>query len=136
MSKRARQYISILFAIIAYYIVHEGAHLIVALALHAFKKINFMGIGIQIDIYRDRLTDMQLGLFCIAGVTATVIMLVLDPIYLCLLSGAFGGGDVNGILYLMPQAWVWTIFAFILLFNIWILLKKVNPTYTASFKER
>ena len=136
MSKRARQYISILFAIIAYYIVHEGAHLIVALALHAFKKINFMGIGIQIDIYRDRLTDMQLGLFCIAGVTATVIMLVLDPIYLCLLSGAFGGGDVNGILYLMPQAWVWTIFAFILLFNIWILLKKVNPTYTASFMKK
>ena len=45
-------------------------------------------------------------------------------------------GDVNGILYLMPQAWIWTIFAFILLFNIWILLKKVNPTYTASFKER
>ena len=39
----------------------------------------------------------------------TVIMLVLDPIYLCLLSGAFGGGDVNGILYLMPQAWIWTI---------------------------
>ena len=136
MSKRARQYISILFAIIAYYIVHEGAHLIVALALHAFKKINFMGIGIQIDIYRDRLTDTQLGLFCIAGVTATVIMLVLDPIYLCLLSGAFGGGDVNGILYLMPQAWVWTIFAFILLFNIWILLKKVNPTYTASFMKK
>ena len=136
MSKRARQYISILFAIIAYYIVHEGAHLIVALALHAFKKINFMGIGIQIDIYRDRLTDTQLGLFCIAGVTATVIMLVLDPIYLCLLSGAFGGGDVNGILYLMPQAWVRIIFAFILFFNIWILIKKVNPTYTASFKER
>ena len=27
-------------------------------------------------------------------------MLVLDPIYLCLLSGTFGGGDVNGILYL------------------------------------
>ena len=102
MSKRARQYISILFAIIAYYIVHEGVHLIVALALHAFKKINFMGIGIQIDIYRDRLTDTQLGIFCIAGVTATLI----------------------------------TAFAFILLFNIWILLKKVNPIYTASFKEK
>ena len=169
MSKRTRQYIGILFAIVAYYIVHEGAHLIVALALHAFKKINFMGIGIQIDIYRDRLTDTQLGIFCIAGVTATfafillfnilvyfkdkiceiknklvkaifyyvtVIMLVLNPIYLCLLSGAFGGGDLNGILYLMPQAWVWTIFAFILLFNIWILLKKINPIYTASFKEK
>ena len=27
-------------------------------------------------------------------------------------------------------------FAFILLFNTWILLKKVNPTYTAAFKEK
>ena len=36
----------------------------------------------------------------------------------------------------MPQAWIWTIFAFILLFNIWILLKKVNPTHTVAFKER
>ena len=60
MSKRTRQYIGVLFAIVAYYIVHEGAHLIVALALHAFKKINFMGIGIQIDIYRDRLTGKSL----------------------------------------------------------------------------
>ena len=102
MSKRTRQYIGILFAIVAYYIVHEGAHLLV-------KAIFYY---------------------------VTVIMLVLDPIYLCLLSGAFGGGDLNGILYLMPQAWVWTIFAFILLFNIWILLKKVNPIYTASFKEK
>ena len=113
--------------------------MIVALVLRAFRKINFMGIGIQIDIYRDRLTDTQLEIFCIAGVTATLItatMLVLDPIYLCSLSGAFGGGDLNGILYLMPQAWVWTIFVFILLFNIWILLKKVNPIYTASFKEK
>ena len=33
MSKRARQYIGILFAIIAYYIVHEGAHLIVDMHL-------------------------------------------------------------------------------------------------------
>ena len=63
-------------------------------------------------------------------------MLVLDPIYLCLLSGAFGGGNVNGIFYLMPQAWMWTIFAFILLFNIWILLKKVNLIYTVAFKEK
>ena len=51
MSKRARQYIGILFAIVAYYIVHEGAHLIVALVLHAFKKINFMGTGSNIFVF-------------------------------------------------------------------------------------
>ena len=93
----------------------------------------------EIEEFRYRFLDGKIVLYDrvdTAFTYVTVIMLVLDPIYLCLLSGAFGGGDVNGILYLMPQAWVWMIFAFILLFNIWILLKKVNPTYTASFKER
>ena len=86
--------------------------------------------------FKDKICEIKNKLVKATFYYVTVIMLVLDPIYLCLLSGAFGGGDVNGILYLMPQAWIWTIFAFILLFNIWILLKKVNPTYTASFKER
>lgn len=164
MSKRTRQCIGILFAIVAYYIIHEGAHLVMALMFHAFKKINFMWLGIQVDVYRDRLTDIQLGVFCIAGATATlimgyllvslkdkicqiksklikailyyitIIMLILDPVYLCLLSGCFGGGDLNGILYLMPQAYVWTIFGFILIFNMWLLIKKVTPAYTKAFK--
>lgn len=38
MSKRTRQCIGILFAIVAYYIIHEGAHLVMALMFHAFKK--------------------------------------------------------------------------------------------------
>jgi len=86
--------------------------------------------------FKDKICEIKNKLVKAIFYYITVIMLVLDPIYLCLLSGVFGGGDVSGILYLMPQAWIWTIFAFILLFNIWILLKKVNPTYTASFKER
>ena len=164
MGKRTRQCIGILFAIVVYYIIHEGAHLVMALMFHAFKKINFMWLGIQVDVYRDRLTDIQLGVFCIAGATATlfmgyllvglkdkicqinsklikailyyitIIMLILDPIYLCLLSGCFGGGDLNGILYLMPQAYVWTIFCFILIFNMWLLIKKVTPAYMKAFK--
>lgn len=165
MSKRTRQFIGIIFAIVAYYIIHEVAHLVMALIFHAFKGINFMWLGIQVDVYRDRLTDMQLGIFCIAGVTATLIigymlvglkdkicqmeskllkaiyyyitmiMLIIDPIYLCLLSGCFGGGDLNGILYLMPQAYVWTIFCYILIFDIWLLIKRVTPTYVEAFKR-
>lgn len=163
MSKRTRQYWGILFAIVAYYIVHEGAHLIMALYFHAFKKINYMWLGIQVDVYRDRLTDVQLGIFCIAGVIATlivgylltglkgricrleskllkavfyyitIIMLVLDPIYLCLLGRCFGGGDLNGILCLMPQMYVWIVFGAILIFNLWLLAKKVTPTYEKAF---
>ena len=67
--------------------------------------------------FKDKICEIKNKLVKAIFYYITVIMLVLDPIYLCLLSGAFGGGDVNGILYLMPQAWIWTIFAFILLFN-------------------
>ena len=56
MSKRIRQYIGIFAAVIAYYIVHEGAHLVAALYYGVFKGINFMGLGMQIDAYTERMT--------------------------------------------------------------------------------
>lgn len=163
MSKRMRQCIGILFAVVFYYIIYEGAHFVVALAFQAFKKINLLGIVMQVYIYRERLTNIQLGVFGIAGVTATLfaayalvyfkericlienkvvkivfyyvtmILLVVDPTYLCLLS--FAGGDMNGIIYLMPNDVAWTIFAFILIFNLWVLVKKVTPMYSTSFNE-
>lgn len=67
MSKRVRQYISILAAVAAYYLVHEGAHLLYALSTGVFKQINFMGVGMQIDVYAERMTDTQLGSFCLVG---------------------------------------------------------------------
>ena len=39
MSKRTRQYIGILAALAAYYLVHEGAHLLYALLTGVFKQI-------------------------------------------------------------------------------------------------
>lgn len=50
MSKRTRQYIGILAALAAYYLVHEGAHLLYALLTGVFRQINFMGLGVQIDV--------------------------------------------------------------------------------------
>lgn len=61
MSKRVRQYIGLFTAILAYYLIHEGAHLIYALSVGAFKQINFMGLGIQIDIFPDSMSQSQLG---------------------------------------------------------------------------
>ena len=61
MSKRTRQYIGILAALAAYYLVHEGAHLLYALLTGVFRQINFMGLGVQIDVCAERMTDTQLG---------------------------------------------------------------------------
>ena len=73
MSKRTRQYIAILAALAAYYLVHEGAHLLYALLTGVFRQINFiMGLGVQIDVCAERMTDTQLGVFCLVGTLAAL----------------------------------------------------------------
>lgn len=57
MNKRVRQYVGLLSAVIAYYLLHEGAHLLYALSIGAFKQINLMGLGMQIDIYAEKMTQ-------------------------------------------------------------------------------
>ena len=74
MSKRARQYIGLCLAILSYYIIHEGAHLVYALKLDVFKKVNFIGLGVQIDVFAEKMTENQLGIFCVVGSIATMVM--------------------------------------------------------------
>ena len=168
MNKRARQYIGLIAAVTAYYILHEGAHLVYALTIGVFKQINFMGFGIlgmQIDVYNTEMTDTQMGLFCLVGAVATfafgyalvllsgkickvqnklfkaimyyitIIMLLLDPLYLSVLCGFFGGGDMNGISLLVPELAARIGFGVLLIVNGFVFWKVVLPKYTAAFKE-
>ncbi len=165
MSKRTRQYLGLLSAVFAYFIVHEGAHLIYALFIGVFKQINFMGIGMQIDVYAERMSDTQLGIFCLAGAAATLIaayglvaatdkicearskvlkacmyyvtiaMLFIDPLYLSLLYGLFGGGDMNGIALLVSEWIARAGFGALLLVNGYVFWKLVLPKYKKSFSK-
>ena len=163
MSKRTRQYIGILAALAAYYLVHEGAHLLYALLTGVFKQINFMGLGVQIDVCADCMTDTQLGIFCLVGALATfcigylltalaknicraqskllramlyyitIVFLLLDPLYLSVLCGFFGGGDMNGIALLCPEWAARCLFGVLLLGNGLVFWKRVLPAYQKSF---
>ena len=163
MSKRTRQYIGLLLAILLYYIIHEGAHLLYALTIGVFKKINFIGLGIQIDVFAERMTEYQLGIFCVVGSVATLItayvlvaftdkigkisskvfkasmyyitiaMLLIDPLYLSILCGFFGGGDMNGISLLLPEAMARMLYGIILIINIVVFMKIVLPKYKQAF---
>lgn len=165
MNKRARQYIGLLSAIIAYYVIHEGAHLVYALITGAFKEIKFMGLGMQIDIYETKFNDIQMGVFCIVGSAATLLtaylltffankivkagsklfkacmyyitiaMLLLDPLYLSVLCGFFGGGDMNGISLLIPEIVARIGYGVLLVFNAVVFIKAVLPKYRAGFRE-
>ena len=166
MSKRTRQYIAILAALAAYYLVHEGAHLLYALLTGVFKQINFMGLGVQVDVCAERMTDTQLGIFCLAGALATfcvgyllaalaknicrahskllramlyyitIAFLLLDPLYLSILCGFFGGGDMNGSVLLCPEWAARCLFGALLLVNGLVFWKRVLPTYRQSFSQR
>lgn len=165
MSKRFRQYIGILAAVIAYYIIHEGAHLVTALYYDVFRQINIMGLGVQIDVYADRMTDTQLGIFCLAGAVSTLLfgwllivlakkicraksrlfkavmwyvtlaILLIDPVYLSILCGFFGGGDMNGIRLLLPETAVRIVFALIGIIHGITIRKYLLPEYTKAFQK-
>lgn len=165
MSKRIRQLTGIASAVIMYYLIHEGAHFLYAVYSGVFKKVNFMGIGIQIDVCADKMTDTQLGIFCLVGSIATLIaacvlvllaggicrsrsklfkacmyyitmvMLFLDPVYLSILCVFFGGGDMNGISLLVSEAVARTGYGFLLLLNAVLFWKRILPAYTQAFQN-
>lgn len=165
MNKRIRQYIGLFAAVFTYYFIHEGAHLVYALCIGVFKQVNFMGLGMQIDVYADRMTFEQLGVFCMVGVIATtvvayilviladkmknvpskafkaimyyitIVMLLLDPLYLSVLCGMFGGGDMNGISLFMPEMEARFGFGVLLVVNVLVFFKIVLPKYKLGFQE-
>lgn len=166
MSKRVRQLVGIFAAIVAYYLIHEGAHLLYAVCTGVFKQNNFMGLGVQIDVYAERMTDAQLGIFCLVGALATfcaayllaalarsichakskllraalyyitIAFLLLDPLYLSVLCGFFGGGDMNGIALLCPEWAARCLFGALLLVNGLVFWKRVLPVYRQSFARQ
>ena len=164
LSKRTRQYLGLFVAIISYYIIHEGAHLAYALVTGVFKQVNVMELGVQIDVFAEKMTDSQMGIFCLMGSLATliagyilvgkinvlikstsdifkacmyyvtIIMLFMDPLYLCILCSFFGGGDMNGISLIIPEIATRIIYGFLFVANAVIFIKVVLPKYKMAFK--
>ena len=165
MSKQIRQYLGLLSAVLVYYLVHEGAHLIYALSIGVFRQINFMGVGVQVDVYAQPMSNLQMGVFCLTGAIATTFtayvltlaapqnckihskvfkacmyyitmtMLLLDPLYLSVLCGFFGGGDMNGIALLVTEWAARAFFGVLLVLNGILLWKVVLPKYRSAFAK-
>lgn len=165
MRKQTRQYLGLLAALICYYVIHEGAHLVYACSIGVFERIRFLGLGIQIVTDTQRMTSTQLGVFCAVGAIATIIaayaltlgasaicnaeskvfkacmyyitmtMLLLDPLYLSVLCVFFGGGDMNGIALLLPEWLARAFFGALLVINGILFGKTVLPKYKNAFTK-
>ena len=112
------------------------------------------------------MTDIQLGIFCLVGAAATfctayllaalakkicragsklfravlyyitIAFLLLDPLYLSILCGFFGGGDMNGIALLCPEWAVRCLSGALLIANALVFWRRILPVYRQSFSER
>ena len=156
----------LLIAIASYYLIHEGTHLVYALLIGAFKQVNFGALGMQIDVFAEQMTDQQMGIFCLLGSLLTLLagwslsiaaetiskhpsklfkscmyyvtlaLLLIDPLYLSVLCGFFGGGDMNGIALLIPELAARVIYSALLVINGCIILRRVYPVYRAAFQNQ
>ena len=165
MNKKIRQYLGLITAVLIYYLIHEGAHLIYALSIGVFRQINFMGLGVQVDVYAQQMSNLQMGIFCLVGAVATtlvayvltlaapqickssskvfkacmyyitLIMLLLDPLYLSVLCGFFGGGDMNGIALLFPEVAARILFGMLFLIHGLVFWRVILPKYKMAFSE-
>lgn len=122
-----RKWCGVIAAIMVYYFIHEGSHLVVALKYGGVEKIKIMGVGIQMVTRIEEINSMQRAIFCVVGSVSTLLvayllvgltrkivhyknkflkaicyyvtmgMLLIDPIYLACIYKFVGGGDMNGI---------------------------------------
>ena len=68
-----RKWISLIIAVLIYYVIHEGSHLLVALSYGVFKKIKLSTLGVQIVINDANLSNFNLAIFCVVGFLSTFI---------------------------------------------------------------
>ena len=65
----------------------------------------------------------------------TIAMLLVDPLYLSILCGFFGGGDMNGISLLVPEAVARIAYGLILVINAVVFVKSIFPKYKMAFNN-
>ena len=73
--KNSRKWFALICAILLYYIIHEGSHIIVALSYGVFEKVKMIGLGVQVVANIELLTDFQKAIFfeqkCSSAVVGT-----------------------------------------------------------------
>ena len=64
----------------------------------------------------------------------TIIMMFMDPLYLCVLCSIFGGGDMNGISLIISEIAARVIYGILFIVNAVIFIKVVLPKYKMAFQ--
>lgn len=163
--KTIRKCLALILAVAAYFIIHEGAHLVYSLAVGGFEKVRFLGAGMQVVMDQGRMMEYEIGVACIlapaaslsaaylllffmpkllglrstfaraAAYYATLALLLTDPIYLSVVYPYVGGGDMNGISMLVPETYARIFFGVLFLVNLLLVFKIVVPAYKKAYEK-
>ena len=165
MKRNIRKWSALIIAIILYFVVHEGAHFLYAASTDTFRRINFMWIGVQIETFSERLSEIQLGILCLLGPAAAVlygyalvlaarliarsqsklfraaayytsiVLLMTDPLYLSVVYPFVGGGDMNGIALIFPETAVRVVAGMMAAANVLLIIKYLLPIYREAYQR-
>lgn len=67
MKQNMRKTGALVSAILLYYLIHEGAHMIYAIKLGVFRYLQFTGLGVQVVTNRELMSVSQTAVFCVLG---------------------------------------------------------------------
>ncbi len=166
MQSSMRKWIALIAAVFLYYLIHEGCHFAAAMGYGVFEGVRVLGLGLQVVVKEGLMTDLQEAVFCAVGSAGTLfaaymlvffsaritksknkvlkavcyyttlVLLLLDPLYLTIQYQFVGGGDMNGILLLnIPETAVQIFFGMVTAANGFLIAKKVYPLYQQSFRK-
>ena len=65
----------------------------------------------------------------------SLAVLIIDPLYMSVLCDLFGGGDMNGIVLILPEIPTRIVFAIFGVLHAIVILKYLRPEYTRAFQE-
>lgn len=63
----------------------------------------------------------------------TIAFLLIDPLYLSVLCGFFGGGDMNGVRLLCPEWAARSLAGVLFVVNVFVFGRVILPVYQKSF---
>lgn len=163
MKQNMRKTGALVSAILLYYLIHEGAHMIYAIKLGVFRQLQFTGLGVQVVTNRELMSVSQTAVFCVLGAVTTfltgwilvlmtarimerkslflravsfyttLILLLNDPLYLSVIYPYVGGGDMNGIKLMIPEIPARILFGAIFMVHLVVIVKYIYPAYRERF---
>lgn len=155
---------ALIWALLLYFIIHEGIKMLYALCVGASVHVSFVSLQYEAMVDITTMTTFQQCVFWLIGSVCTtvagyimffltdkilqlhkqwthvfdyyltIVLLVVDPVYLGIVSLMMEGGDMDGIRTVMNEQVVRLVAELVSIANVFIIIKYFLPKHRVAWK--